>query len=389
VCAPYHAVRTQNIKIMKKHWYYILIFTLLPIFTYGQGAYYSTYSKTSVGIILVKGGDIDNSRFCQVRNGENVAKYSPYEVKEFGFSDGRVYKSFSIKVNDTTSRYFLERLVEGKINLYYLKVGKGVEKFYLMECDSANLIEFPKAKEAYTVLLDSIVKYCPQATQNISLVKFNKFSIIRFIKDYNECAKRPYPRFKYGFEIGITSNRFWAVKNQNAPQAYSIPKYKNDWNISIGVFTDFPILFSNFSFHPEVYFNRTSISNSFRNGDLLYDLAITRSSISVPLLLRYTVISNKINPYFQLGPVFSKALKNGSILYEYKKVGNEIFIKTNDNPILHKNLGGISLGTGFISKKGSKHPWFGELRYTKFYNLGSGIHLLNVNEFTMGVGLIF
>lgn len=383
---------------MKKYLYLVLIIGLLPKISNGQiiaqniaqkdehSTYYSTDSTTIAGIVLVEGNDIENSRFCQIKEGDKVIIYTPYEVKEYRFKNGRTYKSFPIKINDTISRYFLEKLVEGKTNLYYLRTKDGIRKYYLIEGDSTNLLELPLLKEEYRAIFDSVVKGCPQAARNIPFIKIQKYNLMRFIYDYNNCANRPFPRFKYGFSIGISATQISAV---NKKSIYSIPNYNKDWTISIGAFMDIPIPFSNFSFHPEIYYRRNSISKSFVNVYASDDLVINYSSICFPLLFRYSILSKKISPYFQVGPIYSRAIRNKSTLFEYESVNNNIFIKIIDSPVLQTDMGGFSIGSGMMSKFGSKSAWFGEIRYSKFYNLGHGSKLLNLSEITLGIGLIF
>ena len=369
-----------------KHLYLILVIVFFPILTFGQGEYFATDSAITIGIILINGGNKINSSICQVKKGTEIIKYSPYEVEEFGFKNGRTYHSFPILIHDTISWYFLERFVEGEVNLYYLRAKEGIKKYYLVEGDSTNPIEIPRLKEEYYVLFDSIIKDCPQAINNIPFIKFNKYSFMRFLNDYNNCVKSPLPRFRYGLAIGINASQLSAVEKGSV---YSIPDYQIDWSISIGAIIDIPIRFSNLSFHPEAYYNRYSVSKTFSNENNSDDLVINYSSICFPLLFRYSILSKRISPYFQLGPVYSRAIKNEGTLYEYESNGNDIFINIINSPILHKDLLGFSTGSGLISKYGSKYSWFTELRFCKYYNFGQGSKLLNLSGITLEAGLIF
>jgi len=383
---------------MKKYLYLVLIIGLLPKISNGQiiaqniaqkdehSTYYSTDSTTIAGIVLVEGNDIENSRFCQIKEGDKVIIYTPYEVKEYRFKNGQTYKSFPIKINDTISRYFLEKLVEGKTSLYYLRTKDGIRKYYLIEGESTNLLELPQLKEEYRALLDSVVNECPQAVSNIPFIKIQKYNLIRFVQDYNNCANRPFPRFKYGFSIGISATQISAV---NKKSIYSIPNYNKDWTISIGVFIDIPIKVSNFSLHPEIYYRQFGISQTFDDANSSYDLVINNSSICFPFLVRYSLLSKKVSPYFQAGPIYSRAIKNEGALFEYNSVKNNTYINVIDSPILQENMGGFSIGGGMIWQYASKYAWFGDLSYSKFYNLEKTNRLLNLSEITFKIGLIF
>jgi hypothetical protein len=368
---------------MKRFLYFILI-NLFVINTYGQKGYYSTDSITFSGIDLVDGSIKMNQRFCQIKKGEEILKYSPYEVKEYGFQNGLTYKSFEIKLNDQVTRYFLERVIEGKINLYLLRTEGGVK--YYMETDRSGLEELPAINDEYRDLLAIRVSDSPEALHNIPFVRLKKHNLIRLIKDYNNDYIRLFPRIQYGFTIGITSDKLSAVDKESL---YSIPDYKSDLSISAGAFIDLPVNASNFSFHPEVYYKRNGTSKAFDQGNTSHDLVINYSCINIPLLFRYSILKDKLSPYFQGGPVYSRIIKNESALYEYRSVDNNIYIDVINSPVLQKNRGGFSVGSGVISNYESKYSWFAELRYSKFYNLKQENKLINHSEFSLGIGLLF
>lgn len=371
---------------MRKFCFLLLFIYLLPVTLSAQSSYYIKDSTTFSGIKLLDGGSVDNSLFCEVSEQGKVTRYSPSQVKEFGFSDGRIFKSFPVKINDSVSRYFLERLVSGKVILYYLKLKKGEERFYLTDSCDIDLVELLQPEEQYRVTLQSLITDNPVAGQNIQYVKLKKPGLTRFVKGYDNNVNRPFPRFQYGFTLGLNLSGFSAVDSRSI---YSVPDYGNKLNISIGAFADIPLNFTNFSFHPEIHYRRTGTSVAFLYNGNGNDLVITYSSLCIPLLLRYSIIKNKTSPYFELGPVYTRAVRNKSVIYEYDVTGNDIFINLVDSPIMQKNLGGFSVGTGFISKYGEPFSWFGEVRYSKFYNLKKEDKLLNIGEITIGGGLIF
>jgi hypothetical protein len=339
-----------------------------------------------VGCNLVDGGDIVNSRFCQVKKGEMVIKYSPDEVKEYGFKSGRTYRSFAIPLNDQTNRYFLERLVNGKVNLYYLKAEISSKKYYLMLGDSADLIEIPTNSDEYTLLFERYAGDCPQAVKNIPFVKLRKNSLRRFISDYNGCVNRPFPVFHFGFTIGMTST---LLSPADKGYLYSIPDFHRDWGISIRAFADVPVHSGNFSFHPEIYYKQNGISTTFSQNNYANDLVINYSSISLPLLIRYSLLGNNITPYLQAGPAYSRIIRNDGTLYKYESVNNNVFVDIADSQMLQKDMGGFSVGSGLIIKYGSKYAWFCELSYTKFYNLSDVNQFINISEINLVIGLLF
>jgi len=152
---------------------------------------------------------------------------------------------------------------------------------------------------------------------------------------------------------------------------------------------DIPIRVSNFSLHSEIYYRRYGTSQSFDKAGLSYDLVINSSTICFPLLVRYSLLSKKISPYFQAGPIYSRTIKNEGTLFQYNTVKNNTYISIIDSPILQENMGGFSIGSGMILQLGSKYACFGDISYNKFYNFEKVNRLLNLSEITLRIGLIF
>ena len=72
-------------------------------------------------------GDINMSKICEFRNAENeIVEYFPNDILGYRFSEGRFY--VSKKVNKT--KVFLEYVIKGKVNVYYMADIKG-DHYYI------------------------------------------------------------------------------------------------------------------------------------------------------------------------------------------------------------------------------------------------------------------
>jgi hypothetical protein len=369
-----------------KLWIFFLATVFIPVIATAQFDYYTTDSIKTHGIKLIDGGDYANSRVCQVKRGDEIVNYFPDEISEYGFKNGRIYVSFPVLSDGKITRYFFKRLVDGKINFYYLGAERGIGNFFILEEGNTFLTELPKKNTEFADLLKNVTSDCRSVAGNIPFVRYNEYSLSRFVKYYNSCDMRPLPRLKYGFLSGINAMKFSAIEKASI---FSAPEYKNVWNLSVGAFVDIPVLSSNFSLHPEMWYSEDCISVAFDYLETGNDLVINYSSISFPFLVRYSFLNTNISPYFQGGPVYSRALKNESTLYGYESIGNSIYIDVINSEVMQNNLFGFSLGSGIISKYGSKYSWLSEIRYTNYYNLESESKILNLSKITFAVGLIF
>lgn len=363
-----------------KHFFIIFLISFIPILSFGQNAYFSIDSSTSVGIKLIDNGDLINSRLCQVKKGESKINYTPYEVDEYGFKDGRIYISKEIQIADSSKRVFLERLHNGKTTLFYYR-GKGIKTFFL-ENDSATLVELPKqdaAKEHYSELLANFTDDCPNVSDACKLVSYNKRSLSKLIKRYNKCESKPFPHFKYGFIIGYEFSKLVPSEKQNDGFEYVIQNkesgldyfdYNYDSDFSVGVFIDHPILVSDFSVHVELLFSKHGYSYEYTSEARDLDLIINVSTLKVPLLVRYSLPKNNFRPYFNAGPVYSYNLKNEGFLYESSVSENGIEIKDLfEGSIIPKNEIGYAVGCGLKYDLDFKRAVFLEIRYSQQFGI--------------------
>ncbi|MCG8582483.1 MAG: hypothetical protein MI866_21335, partial [Bacteroidales bacterium] len=210
----------------------ILSLLFLPLLTYGQRGYYSTDSTTYSGIKLKDGGSISNAKYCKVDKDDKITVYSPYEVSEYGFNNGRVFIAKEIQTPDSTQKVFLERLHKGKVTLYYYK-GRGFHSYYI-EKDSTLFIEVPRRNshnEHYSQQLLKILSDCPIIDDACSHVTYSPHSMTRLLERYDNCELKPFPHFRYGFLIGYEFMKLIPLDSQNEYLEYFNFSYDGSFSI--------------------------------------------------------------------------------------------------------------------------------------------------------------
>ena len=363
-----------------------ILFLFISLFSaslFAQRGYYSIDSTTYTGVKLIDGGDM-NFKMIQEKKGEKKIQYSPDQIISYGFNDRQFYKAFSIEVNGIQEKYFLQLLVPGKVNLYYAVV-EGVNMYFLTDSIRQNPIEIPQLLTNKRMFVESRLADCPTTIKNIIYVRTRKNDLMRFLKDYNNCADRPFLRTRYGFQLGATSYNMSAVHYR---WLYPIPENMNSIGFSFGAFADIPFSSINLSFHPELNFEHFSNTKAFSHDDD-YDLVLNSSAVSIPVYLRYTVLKNFLSPFFQIGPVYSLSIHKNGTLYQYDTVGNEIFTSVIDSRVLQNNMTGYSFGTGVISNYGSKYSWFAEADFSKMHNIKGNTNLYHRFEIAFKIGILF
>ena len=361
----------------------------------GQKGYISTAEKTNYGLKIVDQGERKNSEICKVDNGNKFSDYSPDELTEYGFNEKQVYRSFPIKGIDYEKRYFLELIIKSKVDIYFLRQEGGTIRYFLTEHDSSTLVEIPKAKEGYTALIGKYLQDCDKVTDNIQHIRLNKKSLARFFNNYGNCFNRPdrpLPKIKYGLILSFTESILSPVLMMDENYLSKNDRIYSP-NFSFGASVDIPIFEGNLSLHSGLELKKTGASKSYISyisGETDYDMVINYSSVSLPVLLRYTWLRKGISPYLEGGTAYLRALKNEGQIYTYSYSGNNVFASSDDTHLISNNLIGITAGTGIISGYGSRYSWFAEVRSCIFPTLKlRDQNHVNLSDITFGIGFLF
>jgi hypothetical protein len=367
----------------------ILVITL-PIFA--QKGYYSSAERVVAGVEIINTG-INNTYYCSLKEEDEVYKFSPYDIYEYGIKSGHIYKAFDVIIDGVKERYFLRHIVEGEIDLYHLKLKGGVSKFYLMTGDSNTLAEVNSSRDEARTMVSTFVDDCAAAAQNLKHLRPRKHSLTRYFKNLNSCSGQLFPTTQFGFRGGYTATQFFPWDKFGL---YSTANYKSDVSFLIGAFIDIPIRVSNISFAPEVYFKENHYSILFSRYNVDYDHNMEFSSVNIPLLFKYRFPLLKYIPFIQAGPVYSMLTKNESVLYKSEIIDNVIFMEFDKNPNFQDALLGFSIGGGVIYPVKGRLKLFGETRYSRFsndirplYDEYTSQNMFNLGELTFSLGVLF
>lgn len=354
---------------MRKFHYLLLLFIFLGATVHGQKySYYSTDSVTYVNAKLIGGGDLNNSKFIRVKKKGELVKYTPYEVEEYAFKDGRVYVSKEIQITGFPDKVFLERLATGDVTLYYYK-GENTKMFFI-ENDSLGLVELPKHKQdknkAYKDELLNITADFPRAGKAVSLLNYRKKPLSNFLKRYNQLDL--FPELKYGLLLGSETAKLVPGNNSELKKLKEID-LKFNQGLAFGIFLDYPLAMSDFSLHSEVFYShhRFNFFDSTPGTDL--DFVATTSTLHIPLFIRFSPQKQKFQPFLNAGSVISFNIRNQSLLSKTSKSENLIEIRLVEENSISPFQIGLSAGGGMEYRLNHKNFVFFELRYTRQYGI--------------------
>ncbi|HEY4785158.1 MAG TPA: outer membrane beta-barrel protein [Bacteroidales bacterium] len=341
----------------------ILLFIIQTSVLFGQRGYYAKDTLMCVGVELVDGGSIQNAKQCQIKQKDKTLVFSPDEVKEYGFDNERVYFSRIIHVDNSEKRVFLERICKGKINLYYYRDKHG--RRFFIENDTTRLIELrkkPGENYAYKELLKIYVQDCADIWDVLQFTAFNKLALSKFINQYNECKVKPFPFFKFGVFVGYGSTK--PANAKLTDELLEGANFNNDYSFSVGASMDIPIMYSNFSIHPEICYQKNAFSSHYETKSSINDVIINVTTVNIPFLIRYTCPSFKVRPFINFGSVFSYNIRNSNTIYSSTVSNNVIEIGEGiTRNIYSKKQIGYSIGGGIQYHFGYKRSVFIEFRY--------------------------
>lgn len=370
---------------MKKDILIGLILFIVSLTVSAKSGYYITSTTITSGARLIEGDAIENANLCVVVEKKELKKYTPYDVSEYGFSNGDIYESFDISLDTIHRRFFLKKITTGKINLYKLCLKGYDDTYYTIIGDSKTLVKVPGNTKDLRDLLNQIIDDSPASKSNIPLVKYQQQSMERFFNDYNKGLDRPYPTLHVGCKLNLNATTHFPA---NKIDFYSVPTLQTMESLSAGLFMDIPLFYSNFSISPELNFIKSQSSQSIDDQFYSYDLFVNYSSIDIPLLLRYSFYHNGLTPYIQAGPVYSRIVKNNSELYCYKSEGNNVFMNRYA-PIISNQRSGYSIGCGFVSCYRARFSLFGELRYQQLFTTSKSDYQQNSSNYSVSLGLVY
>lgn len=319
------------------------------------------------GFVILNNGDTvhgflhykatGTSTLCTFRKGQTGAQtdFTPYELNAFRYADGKFFVSRLVESESGPKRVFLEFLLKGKLNIYYMRDGAD---HYFIEKEDGRLIELTEQERIqigsggvetvkpsqFEGKLRSVMADCPAIYPEISRTGPNHSSLIRLGKDYHEMVcnteqcivferqKKPF-RLRVGFMAGYTSNKLkfgsQKTREQNGELMADYGKQLVTGfspGMAAGARLEFVNLFSTFehvSLVVDFEMQRFSDYRLTATGEtdqvhyegsdywlsvypnILYkkslDVNIKTWMLKVPLRVGYTFLSGSVRPYLSAG----------------------------------------------------------------------------------------
>ncbi len=238
-------------------------------------------------------GYIKNSKVCNFKDlsEENSFEYKPGEIEAFGFTNGKYYVSREIVLDEDTSMVFLEYLIDGIMDIYYLR---NLENDYyfaqkddrLVLLDNTTKIigetgkQYYKKSNKYIGILKYYTSDYPELSKKVNKTKLTHSSLINIASDYHgyvcegeDCIiyEKELPKFKFIVSpiVGFDFNKV-QINNKEVYEYYYSHPDKRPENIIVSSGEE-TIIKSNLNYSIGV---NLSTNLYFTSENLFFDLQI-------------------------------------------------------------------------------------------------------------------
>jgi hypothetical protein len=361
----------------KKYIFYLVIFLQISLTGFGQkdlkpGYIITNDFDTLRGYIKLK-SNYENAESCEFSYLESqIPKtYKPSEIRGYRIENSKYYLSRDIMIDSVKKKVFLEYLVDGIVDLYYLK--GPINEYYFIEKDTILMqlsndgkmvtvkgrggqgeyeSNYFKNSNQYKRILQYLFQDSEETLKEIPNTAFDYRPLINITKDYhknvckdNNCIDftkstskglflEPYLGVVYS-SMGLKTSKDYS----NETKAYAGLQVRlrplkgySSWNLLLG----FSYSTNNFE---------GDFENSLNQYGLPYWIHAKYDILRVPLTIEYTM------PFEHLQPFFSLSYNNILLLnaeYEVVRVyGNS---RTPEETFFREYQYGASVGLGLRYK---------------------------------------
>jgi len=368
-----------------------LLFSCVNVLVSAQGEFRSGYIVTNSydtikGLIEYRVSAQNNFKCIFKReSNQNIIEYKPNEIRGYTFENDKVLVSKS--TGNEKGLIFMEQLVRGKISLFVADT-----HFYVEKSDSI-LLELVVEKVKTTIDNREVVYYsnkfrgtlsyvsndCPEMQAQLEQVDLKERSLTSFVEKYNSLcnsgdfisfkSQKKWSKLNYRVMLGINRATSMFVSAGNTYSANSsIPL--ETYNPAVGFLAGLGFEYSSprvnerLSGFVDVLYHQ--IEHTYTNQFLSVseEATLDTKQIKIPVALKYTFSTNRVNPYVAVGLATTYNLSFNTRLVRVNSDLQTTDIYENTTDFSRFQLE-IDMAIGMNIKTGSKtkqHGFFFEVR---------------------------
>ena len=338
-----------------------------------RSGYYITLNNDTVRGMIKYGTNPGSFKYCyyKVADGQEVKQLTAEEISGYGFPDDMFFTRKSVeKMDSTREPVFMEVLVKGNISLF-----KYMDAFYIEKADTLyelsnekyeNIVEGKRViieSNRYIGLLFLLMRDCSDLRDNIKEVRLFEKPLLNLVMSYNKCRgsetieykhKKPWTKIDVGALTGVLYSTLNFGYNSDL-RSYMKARYHSvDPFAGIIIGFSSPRLSDKISFQTELHFFKPAYSSfiTIRNNSSIeyYDMYIDRTTLSIPLSVRYSSSATRNSWFAQAGINWDYNI-NDEMTYIYEDVAGKVVNTYRSTPFqLNHNLVGYWAGCGYEAR---------------------------------------
>ncbi len=340
-------------------------------------------------------------RICNFKQDKDqkTISYTADQIQAYGFTNDLYFESNEYNnVDNEPEIIFFQVLVKGNATLYkyherYYVAKMNIKPHELVSTFDDSVIDgltYRKDNKEYIRSLNYLFFDCEKLRKGIENLKFNEPSLVKIVKDYNNCQgvesvafneRKPLFKMVFGVAIGYNfssigsdgfdENNFLKTDFSNSNSLMfgatfdlSSPRWLEKISLTGGLFY----------FYSDYFMENTSkpYESNIKN-----EVTIEISQLKIPLGFRYTFPEKKITPYINIGGSFTAHLSSSAVWLEEREFFGKVTITETDLEIGDHQFGYWG-GVGFKVPIHNKMKAFFEFRYES--NQSSSFEKVAVNE---------
>ena len=328
---------------------------LLPVAAQAQNDFRPGYLVPLAGDTL-RGelnfqSDLRNARACRFRPtpAGTITTYGPGEARGYGFAGGKFYQSYSVATSRTAAATaaprFLEVLVQGSVNLYYLSDATAGDLFYARTAQGAAQLlwswqetvydgkggKFARENPEFRVVLEGMMVSCATMQLRTATAAYQSKSLVTLVRSYNQCVGG-----KQTLTPALANRKSRINLTAVAGAQTSTLEFSNNSIIGGTEGTGFragfaPVVGLAFEAHLSAPNNRLAVvlealyapqrsegdyANTYLSNRYYGQVRVRLDYLRVPLLLRYSLTKGTVRPFLQAG-VGTSFVLNGEQEYRF------------------------------------------------------------------------
>lgn len=321
-------------------------------------------------------GDLRNSKTCTFKKDikDNATDYNPEEIKAYRFFESKYYISKAVEVESEKADFFVEYLVDGIIDLYYMAYKN--TGFYLLEREDGTMYKLKSELKNFSENNHQVYKYqeyigilknafqkSPELFNEIDKVKLSHESLGLITSKYHDLVCDDQQCVVYTKEIAKVVFNLKLIAGINVGSIYFSSgiffsdHYERSFYPTIGLNTDIRLpqineklsLFLNADIGKNAFFSVEEINKYSRS---IRTLEISVLPLTFHAGLKYTYPKGRYRPFYSLGAGFYVPINPKTTQrFEYIE-SSKIWTSLDEYEDILKPLPGVagSVGVNLVNK---------------------------------------